>query len=177
VNDWVDSGGGAAFDPTSEAAAFLEFVAGRLSEPSHAMTICRMEQAIYRASEAALRFKPPDLSLLDDPKTMLCAGTGAAMVRFFAEPQRLFAAIEAKAPLPPMCDRCFFVLFAPGLPALFRAAKNEDAVLWDMLVGPIAMRLLSRSRHLRCAIEELFRIGAADLAPEGNVVSARAQAL
>ena len=163
VNDWVDAGGGTAFDPASEADAFLEFVAGHLSEPSHAMTICRMEQAAYRASAAALRFKPPDLSLLDHPKTMLCAGKGAALVPFFAEPQRLFAAIEAKAQLPPLSDRCFFVLFAPGLPALFRAANNEEAALWDMLVGPIAMRVLSRSRHLRCAIEELVRIGAADL--------------
>jgi hypothetical protein len=166
VNDWVNAGGGTAFDPASEADAFLEFVAGRLSEPSHAMTICRMEQAVYRVSAAALGFKPPDLSVLDDPKTMLRAGNGAAMVRFFAEPQRLLAAIEAKAQLPPLSDRCFFVLFAPGLPALFRAANNEEAALWDMLVGPIAMRALSRSRHMRCAIEELFRIGAADLAPE-----------
>jgi hypothetical protein len=171
VNDWVDAGGGAAFDPTSEADAFLEFVAGRLNKPSHAMTICRMEQAIYRASQAALRFKPPDLSLLDDPKTMLCAGTGAAMVRFFVEPQRLFAAIEAKAQLPPLCDKCFLVLFAPGLPALFRAANNEDTALWDMLVSPIEMRLLSRNRHRRCTIEELVRIGAADLASAGNGVS------
>ena len=117
VNDWVDAGGGTAFDPASEADAFLEFTAGHLSEPSHAMTICRMEQAAYRASAAAVRFKPHDLSLLDHPKTMLCTGKGAALVRFFAEPQRLFAAIEAKAQLPPLSDRCFFVLFAPGLPA------------------------------------------------------------
>jgi hypothetical protein len=111
VNDWVDAGGGTTFDPVSETDAFLEFAAGHLSEPSHAMTICRMEQAAYRASPAALRFKPPDLSLLDHPKTMLCAGKGAVLVRFFAEPQRLFAAIEAKAQLPPRSDRCFFVLF------------------------------------------------------------------
>jgi hypothetical protein len=171
VNDWVDAGGGAAFDPTSEADAFLEFVACRLSEASHAMTICRMEQAIYRASQAALRFKPPDLSLLDNPNTMLCAGTGAAMVRFFAEPQWLFAAIGAKAPLPPLSDRCFFVLFAPGLPALFRAATHEEAAVWATLVDPIAMPLVSRGRDKRRTIEELFTIGAADLVPEGNVVS------
>jgi len=125
VNDWVDAGGGTIFDPVSDADAFLEFAAGHLSEPSPAMTICRMEQAAYRASTAALRFKPPDLSLLDHPKTMLCAGKGAARVRFFAEPQRLFAAIEAKAQLPPLSDRCFFVLFAPGLPAL--CAGVEEA--------------------------------------------------
>ena len=97
---------------------------------------------------------------------MLRAGNGAAMVRFFAEPHWLLAAIEAKAQLPPQSDRCFFVLFAPGLPALFRAATNEEVAVWDMLAGPIAMRLVSGARHTRCAIEELFRIGAADLAPE-----------
>jgi hypothetical protein len=166
VNDWVDAGGGTAFDPASEADVFLEFVAGRLSEPSHALSICRMEQAVYQASAAALSFKPPDLSVLDDPETMVCAGHGAAMVRFFVEPQRLFAAIQAKAHLPPLSDKCFLVLFAPGLPALFRAANTEEAALWEMLVDPIAMRLLSRGRHMRCAIECLFKIGAADLAPE-----------
>ena len=161
VNDWVDRGGGAAFDPASEADSFLEFVAGRLSEPSHAMTICRMEQAAYRASAAALRFKPPDLSVLNDPEIMVCAGHGAAIVRFYVEPQRLFAAIEAKTQLPALSDKCFLVLFAPGLPALFRVANHGDAALWEMLVDPIAMRLLSRARHMRCAVEELLRIGAA----------------
>jgi hypothetical protein len=166
VNDWVDAGGGTAFDPASEADAFLEFVAGHLSEPSHSMTICRMEQAAYRASAAVLRFKPPDLFLLDHPKTMLCAGKGAALVPFFAEPQRLLAAIEAKAQLPALSDRCFFVLFAPGLPALFRAANNEEAALWEKLAHPTAVRLLSSDRFTRPAIEALFRIGAVDLVPE-----------
>jgi hypothetical protein len=166
VDDWVDAGGGAAFDPASEAEAFLEFVAGHLSAPSHAMTVCRMEQATYRASGAALRFTPPDLSLLDQPNALLCAGKGAALVRFFAEPQRLFAAIEAKAPLPPLSDKCFPVLFAPGLPRLVRAANNKETAIWDKLASPIAVRLLSRGRHSRCAIDELFRIGAMDLAPE-----------
>jgi hypothetical protein len=166
VDDWVDAGGGAAFDPASEAEAFLEFVAGRLTDPSHALTVCRMEQATYRASGAALRFTPPDLCLLDHPKAMLCAGKGAALVRFFAEPQRLFAAIEEKAPLPPLSDKCFPVLFAPGLPTLFRATGNEEAAIWDEVAGPIAVRLLSRDRFTRSAIEGLLRIGALDLAPE-----------
>jgi hypothetical protein len=105
VNDWVDAGGGTIFDPVSDADAFLEFAAGHLSEPSPAMTICRMEQAAYRASTAALRFKPPDLSLLDHPKPMLCTGKGAALVRFFAEPQRLFALSRRKRSfrLYPLC--------------------------------------------------------------------------
>ena len=130
------------------------------------MTVCRMEQATYRASGAALRFTPPDLSLLDQPNAILCAGKGAALVRFFAEPQRLFAAIAAKAPLPPLSDKCFPVLFAPGLPTLFRVADNEEAAIWDEVAGPIAVRLLSRDRFTRSSIEGLCRIGAMDLAPE-----------
>jgi hypothetical protein len=172
VDDWVDAGGGTAFDPASEAEAFLEFVAGHLSDPSHAMTVCRMEQATYRASGAALRFTPPDLSLLDHPKAILCSGKGAALVRFLAEPQRLFAAIEVKAPLPPLSDKCFPVLFAPGLPTLFRAADDEEAAIWDKLACPIAVHLLSRERFARSAIEGLFRIGAMDLASQERLGTA-----
>src|SRR5215467_8100039 len=142
VNDWVDSGGGAAFDPASEAEAFLEFVAGHLNEPSHVMTVCRMEQAAYRVSEAALRFRMPDPSLLDHSDAMLCVGKGASLVRFFVEPQRLFAAMEAKTPLPPLSDKCFLVLFAPGLPTLCRAANNEEAAIWERLTHPLTVRLL-----------------------------------
>src|SRR5215472_15174217 len=166
VNDWVDGGGGTAFDPASEAEAFLEFVAGHLSEPSHAMTVCRMEQAAYRASEAALRFKRPDPSLLDHSDAILCVGKGASLVRFFVEPQRLFAAIEAKTPLPPLSDKCFLVLFAPGLPTLFRAANNEEAAIWEKLSHPVAVRLLSGDRFTQRAIEALFRIGVVELLPE-----------
>src|SRR5215831_10304368 len=163
VNEWVDAGGGTVFDPASEAEAFLEFVAARLSDPSHAMTVCRIEQAAYRVSEAALRFKGPDPSLLDRPDAVLCAGKGAALVRFFAEPQRLLAAIETKAPLPPLSERCFLVLFAPGLPRLFRAANNEEAAIWEKLAQPIGVPLLCRNRFTRPAIEALLRIGAVDL--------------
>jgi hypothetical protein len=166
VNKWVDAGGGAAFDPASEAEAFLEFVASHLNDPSHAMTLCRMEQAVYRTSEAALRFRRPDPFLLDDPHAVVCASKGAAVVRFFAEPQRLFAAMEAKAPLPPLSDKYFLVLFAPGLPTLFRAANNEEAAIWEKLAHPIALRQLLGNGFNKRAIEALFRIGAVDPVPE-----------
>jgi hypothetical protein len=166
VNDWVDAGGGVAFDPACEAEAFLEFVASHLNDPSHAMALCRMEQAVYRASEAALRFRRPDPSLLDDPDAVVCASKGAAVVRFFAEPQRLFAAIEDKAPLPRLSDKCFLVLFAPGLPTLFRAATNEEAAIWEKLAHPIAVRQLLGNGFTKRAIEALFRTGTVDLVPE-----------
>jgi hypothetical protein len=166
IDEWVDAGGGTAFDPASEAEALLEFIAGRLNEPSHVLAVCRMEQAVYRASEATLHFRPPDPSLLDDPDATLCTGRGATLVRFFAEPQQLFGAIKAKAPLPPMSYRCLPVLFAPGLPALFRAASKEEALLFGELAGAAGVRLLTRDRCTRLVLEELFRIGAVDLVPK-----------
>jgi hypothetical protein len=62
VEDWVVLGGGTAFDPAIEADAFLDFVASQLGDPSHELTVCRMEQATYRASEAARGFRPPGSS-------------------------------------------------------------------------------------------------------------------
>jgi hypothetical protein len=173
VAGWVEAGGGKSFDPTSEAEAFLECVARHLTDPSHAMSVCRMEQAAYRASEVALRFRPPDLSLLDHPTVMLRAGKGAEMVRFYAEPQALFDAITANEPLPPLSDRPFPVLFAPGLPKLYRVASNEEVTIWERLARPIAMRPLTLDRHQRHAIEQFFNIGAAELAAE-EIVGAMA---
>jgi hypothetical protein len=166
VEAWVDLGGGRALDPASEAAEFLEFVADSLTDPSHALSVCRMEQAAYHASEAALRFRPPDLSLLDHPKAVLHAGKAAAMVRFFAEPQRLFDAIAANEPLPPLSDRPFPVLFAPGLPRLYRSASSHEAAIWEKLAGGIAARALLRDLHSQEVLKELFSIGAGALAAE-----------
>jgi hypothetical protein len=163
VGDWVDAGGGRALDPASEAVAFLEFVAHRLTDPSHALTVCRMQQAAYRASEVVLRFRPPDPSLLDDPQAILRAGSGAALVRFLTEPQRLFAAIQAKEPLPPLSEPHFPVLFAPGLPALYRAATNDEEAIWENLVSAAAVRVQALDPHLRHTIDGLFRVGAAEL--------------
>jgi hypothetical protein len=67
VDDWVDAGGGAAFDPASEAEAFLEFVAGRLSDPSHAMTVCRMEQTEQAEQRCASRRRTCPFSTIPKP--------------------------------------------------------------------------------------------------------------
>jgi hypothetical protein len=68
--------------------------------------------------------------------------------------------IQAKADFPPLSTNAFSRCFAPGLPALFRPADNKDADLWEMVVSPIAMRMLLGGRQMRSAIEDLFRIGA-----------------
>ena len=66
VDDWVTRGGGVALDPFSEAEDFFDFAAARLEDPSHALTICRMEQAALRAGDAALTFTAPDRRVVDD---------------------------------------------------------------------------------------------------------------
>src|SRR5271166_1496039 len=105
IDTWVEAGGGTASHISGESEAFLEFISRDLTSPSHALTICRLEQAGYRASEAANCFRSPDPRLLDDPTTVLCRGKGAALVWFFTEPQQLLGAIEAGEPLPPLSDQ------------------------------------------------------------------------
>ena len=166
IEDWVAAGGGTGFDPASEADGFLEYIASRLTDPSHELTVCRMEQAALRASEAALDFTPRNTTLLDDLAAVLQAGRAAAIVRFFVEPTRLFEAIEAKLPLPPLSGRYFPVLFAPGLPMLFRVASNVEAAIWEKLVCQVPARLLMQDNDARHAIEQLFAIGAVDLLSE-----------
>jgi len=165
VGDWVEAGGGRALDVAVEAAAFLEFVAQRLPYPSHALAVCRMEQAAYRASDAAVRFKPPDPSLLDDPEIILGTGKNASVVRFFAEPERLFQAIGANQPLPPLSDRTVSVLFAPGLPKLYRPARSDEEAILEKLSHPMAMREFPPGGQYRHAIQALFSVGAAEIQP------------
>ena len=161
INDWVEAGGSTSFDPAVEAGAFLDFIESRLTGPSHTLTLCQTERAAYRASEAALRFRAPSPSLLDDCETVLQASADAALVRFFAEPERLLAAIEAGTPLPPISNRVFPVLFAPGLAALVRAVRDEEEALWEQLARPATIPTLLRSGHTRQSIAELLSIGAA----------------
>ena len=83
-----------------------------------------MEQTAYRASEGAIKFQPPDSSLVARPDTMPQVGKGASSVRFLAEPQPLFDAISAKEPLPPVSNWHLPVLFASELPHLCRALSK-----------------------------------------------------
>jgi len=159
VDDWVDAGGGNALDLMTEATGFLEFLSQRLPDPSHALSICRMEQAAYRASAAAANFTAPDPAILNDRDTMLRTGTEAALVVFFSEPRRLFEALAAAAPLPRL-DGCFLYLFAPGLPTLRRPASADEATLWDRLSVPTAGHALCDDGFPKKLILDLLATGA-----------------
>jgi hypothetical protein len=116
LDTWVASGGGAASVLTAEADAFLDFIASHLPDPSHALTICRLEQATLRAS----------------------AGTATSIVHFHADPDQLFAAVAAGpgAALPPVtAEPVVSILFAPGLDGLSRVATAEEVARWNRRRG------------------------------------------
>jgi hypothetical protein len=160
LNEWVNTGGGTASFFASEAEAFLEFIAGYLPNPSHALTLSEVERATLRASEGADNFVPPGLSALNAPGCLLVAGRFAAMVRFWTEPRLLLAALAGQ-PLPPLSSEVTPVLFGPGLDGLFRVATVEENALWERLASPISLTALFREGLRRETIESLLLAGCA----------------
>lgn len=154
LEEWVNSGGGTTSFFAAEADAFLDFIAGHLPNPSHTLTLCRVEQATLRASEGALRFAAPDLSRLDALGCLLAAGRSAALVQFYAEPRLVFAALAGE-PFPPLSREVMPVFFGPGFEGLFCMAKVEEVALWERLVTPVALTELMREGHPREAVEAL----------------------
>ncbi len=72
--EWVRRGGGTASFHNAEADAFLDYVAEHLPDPSHELTLCKLEKGTHRASEGSRHFVEPDLSRLDAPNCVLRAG-------------------------------------------------------------------------------------------------------
>jgi hypothetical protein len=160
VEHWVDGGGGAALDVTSEAAEFLVFVAQHLPDPSHELSVCRMEEAAYRASAAAVNFTPPVLALADGEGAPLCQGRGSMLVYFFADPRRLFAAIRAREPLPALGKKGFPYLFAPGLATLRRMATGAEARLWHRVMVPASLPTLRTEGFSHRQVMPMLALGA-----------------
>ncbi len=162
VDDWVARGGGASLDPMSEAEGFFEFAAGYLEDPSHALTICRMEQAALRANCAVLAFVAPDPSRLDQAGAVVGRGSGAALVRFFAPPERLLACVSARQLLPPLAEESVPVLFAPGLAQFCRPATAPEVGVWERLDAPATIATLAREGYPRRLIGSMLEVGAID---------------
>lgn len=209
VAEYVDQGGGLAMFQPTENEAFLAFLAPQLPDPSHALSLCRMDQALTRARlgsetlaapesrenrtrirsefrgrveseawgciERAVR-KPgvrdvweciepevrgcierdvwgyiePELKGCIEPAVLgsiereawgciervvrgrIVRGPHAALVWFHAEPEAVLRALYGAAP-PPVGEPAYPLLFAPGLPNLYRAATAEEAALWARL--------------------------------------------
>jgi hypothetical protein len=164
VEDWVDEGGGAALDVTSDAAAFLAFVAQHLLDPSHELSVCRMEEAAYRASAAAANFLPAVLEFSDEQGTPLRRGRASTLVYFFANPRRLFAAIKAREPLPALGKRGFPYLFAPGLTMLRRVASGAEVRLWHRLAVPASLHALRAEGFSHRLVTAMLAVGAVETA-------------
>jgi hypothetical protein len=162
VGEWVDRGGGTNSFFAAEADAFLDFLAPRLPNPSHALSLCRFEQAALRVEQVAARFVPPAAAPLDDETRRLRTGRQAALVAFYAEPDQLLAALDGNAPLPPVSETMFPVLVAPGLSGLARPAEITEAALWQSLERSAGVSELLRDGHSRETIQMFLALGAAE---------------
>ena len=162
VSEWVDRGGGTNSFFLAEADGFLEFLAQRLPDPSHALSLCQFERAVLRAEAAATTSAALGGACLDDPACMLRSGRHAALVSFFADPDRLLAALEGESALPPLSTTQWPVLVAPGMPGLARPADAAELALWQALDEPSPVAVLQRQGHSRGAIESFLASGAAE---------------
>jgi hypothetical protein len=131
VSEYVNQGGGLEWFLSSESEKFLSFLAERLPEPSHALTVCRMSQALAHARLGALMFvpqQPVGVGPID-------RGRHAALVWFPADPAGVRIPFE-NGQSTQVCLQNHAILFAPGLPNLFRIATEAEVALWDSL--PVA---------------------------------------
>jgi hypothetical protein len=177
IDAWVAGGGGTASLLTAEAEAFLDFIASQLPDPSHALTICRLEQATLRASEGmesriGVRASASDgmgagVEALGSA-CVIRTGRYAGLVRFHADPDRLFAALSDDETLPPVsADAVIDILFAPGLDNLSRAATRDESALWERLQADSAaaatLGALLADGHALETIDTLAAVGALDV--------------
>jgi hypothetical protein len=129
LDEYVDHGGGLEMFLAAEAECFLAFLEPRLPEPSHALTLCHMQQALYQAREGASTFAPSQHRV---GAGLVRRGRYGALIRFHADPGALLTALNGGA-LPPVGPPDHAVLFGPGLPNLFRPATDAEAQLWERL--------------------------------------------
>ena len=155
VQEYVDHGGGLAWFQAIESEKFLSFLSSRLPDPSHALAICRMSQALAHARRGSSIFKPPDLRVARGP---IVHGSHAALVWLYSDPGTVMAAMNA-GHLPPLGPPSHAVLFAPGIPALFREATELEVMLWNTLAITEAPPTL---------VDDLLREGVLMYRPDGS---------
>jgi hypothetical protein len=159
VGEWVDGGGGTNSFFAAEAEAFLGFIEPRLTSPSHALSLCRLEQSVLRAEAVATGFVAPDPAALENPAAAVRRGRNASLAGLFAEPGELLAAIRDEHPLPPLSPCEQLLLVAPGIPGLARPAEALESELWRSLAEPQTVGRIQRE-HARVTLEALWRAGA-----------------
>jgi len=160
LEEWVNSGGGTHSFVGRESSAFLEFIASHLVEPSHELTICRMELAALRSSEGSLRFKRPESSRIHHPDGLLRRGPYASVVHFYAEPERVLNALVRREPCPAISSDITTLIFGPGFDRLYTRATSSELALYDRLVSPAAALELSGEGFARETMQRLLDGGA-----------------
>jgi len=145
VSEYVDQGGGLEWFQGTEREKFLAFLASRLPDPSHALTICQISQALAQAQWGASTFVPPEQRAETVPVER---SPHAALVRFYADPGAIMMALNGADELPPLGPPTHAVLFAAGITNLFRIATDAEATLWATLAiadapRPLVTALLS----------------------------------
>jgi hypothetical protein len=140
ISEYVDQGGGLAWFVATEHESFLAFLVQRLPEPSHALTICLICQALAKARRGAAAFVAPRERVQAAP---VGRGRHATLVWFHADPEEVTMALKGRKP-PSVGPRHHAVLFASGLPHLSRIATEAVAALWGGLpAGDVAPGLVA----------------------------------
>lgn len=157
LDEWVEAGGGIASFFAGEAVAFLDFLALHLHDKAHALSICRMEQAVHRAGTAEADW--PDAAEELRGATMLMRASCASLVQFHAEPDVLLRAVQSETPLPPIRPEPVAFLFGPELAGLFERADGAEAALWARLARTASLDELLHEGHALEVIERLISLG------------------
>jgi hypothetical protein len=158
LDEWVDSGAGAASFHGVEAELFLEFIGKQLIDPSHELTVCQFERATLRANGGTSNFVAPDASALQNPDCILRRGRFAALVPFYTDLDRLFTAVQNREPLPD--SPVMLILFSPGLPRLFTEPSPAEVSVWEALEAPVSIKKLLDHGHALTTLTDLLSHGA-----------------
>ncbi len=158
LDEWVEAGGGVASFFAGEATAFLDFLALHLHGRKHALSICRMEQAVHRANACDTALPTAIAEDLGDT-TLLARTPCASLVEFYAEPEVLLRAVQGGTALPPEQDKPIALLFGPELAELFERADVLEAALWQRLAMPASWDALLQEGHATTVIERLISLG------------------
>lgn len=126
---WVEAGGGTGSFFEQEADAFLAFIAARLEEPSHAMSLCRFERAAIRARSSPFRDQRPPPAPHD--AAVLVQAPDADLVALRASPESLLGALGGGRPWPGLEGEPQHLLIAPGIEGLVRAASDREIAFWQ----------------------------------------------
>ena len=159
LEEWVSCGGGTHSFVGRESTAFLEFIASHLVEPSHELTICRMELAALRSSEGSLRFKRPNLSRIDRRDCFVRRGHYAEVVHFYGEPERVLNALTKREECPAISSEITTLIFGPGFDRLYTRATSNELALYDRLASPAAAIALSGEGFARETVQKLLNGG------------------